>query len=98
MLEYDRIDISEDIDTNKTSDSDEPIICHYCLLLRINFKFQSNVCDGCHKMTKRFISFGGIAFVIMKKHDCRINFWFMTKSEDINRMKNASLNEKSEQL
>ena len=52
MLEYYRIDIWEDIDTNKTSDLDEPIICHYCLLLRINFKFQSNVCDGCHRMTK----------------------------------------------
>ena len=29
MLEYDRIDISEDIDTNKTSASKECNICHY---------------------------------------------------------------------
>ena len=98
MLEYDRIDIPEDINTNKTGNSDEAIICHYCLLLRINFKFQSNVCDGCHKMTKRSMSFSDIAFVIVKRHDCRINFWFMYKSDNIDRMKNASLNEESGQL
>ena len=44
------------------------------------------------------MSFGGIAFVIVKRHYCRINFWLMTKSEDIDRMKNATLYEKSEQL
>ena len=32
MLEYDKIDISEDIDTNKTSSSKECKICHYSLL------------------------------------------------------------------
>ena len=98
MFEYDRIDISEDINTNKTGNSDKAIICNYCLLLRINFKFQSNVYDGWHKMTKRSKSFGDIAFVIVKRHDCRINFWFMSKSDDIDRMKNATLNEEGGQL
>ena len=49
-------------------------------------------------MTKRSKSFGDIAFVIVKRHDCRINFWFMSKSDDIDRMKNASLNEEGGQL
>ena len=30
MLEYDRIDIPEGIDTNKTSTSKECNLCHYC--------------------------------------------------------------------
>ena len=30
MLEYDRINISEGIDTNKTSASNECNICHIC--------------------------------------------------------------------
>ena len=32
MLEYDRIDISEGIDVNKTSASTECDICHYWIL------------------------------------------------------------------
>ena len=34
MLEYDRIGISEGIDTNKTSASKECNICHYWYFLR----------------------------------------------------------------
>ena len=30
MLEYDRIDISEIIDLNKTNESKECMLCHYC--------------------------------------------------------------------
>ena len=37
MLEYDRIDISEGIDTNKTSASKECNICHYWYFLYKNF-------------------------------------------------------------
>ena len=48
MLEYDRIDVSKWIDTNKNSGSQEFIICHYCYYLEISFKFQSEVCNGCH--------------------------------------------------
>ena len=32
MLEYERIDISEGIDVNKTNLSKECDICHYCIL------------------------------------------------------------------
>ena len=39
MLEYDRIDISEGIDTNKTSASKECNICHYWHFLDKNFEF-----------------------------------------------------------
>ena len=34
MLEYDRIDVSEGIDFNKTGGSNEFIICHYWCFLR----------------------------------------------------------------
>ena len=39
MLEYDRIDVSERIDVNKTSGSRDCIICHYWYFLDINFNF-----------------------------------------------------------
>ena len=40
MLEYDRIDISEGIDINKTNASKECDICHYWYFLRKNFNHQ----------------------------------------------------------
>ena len=49
MLEYDRIDISEGIDVNKTSLSKECDICHYCYFKNIGFKYEPNLCNGCKK-------------------------------------------------
>ena len=37
MLGYIRIDVSEDIDANKTDGSREFIVCHYWYFLEINF-------------------------------------------------------------
>ena len=47
MLYYDRIDVSQGIDANKTSVSKECIICHYWYLLDEEFKFQTSVFKGC---------------------------------------------------
>ena len=37
MLEYNRTDVSEDIDTNKTDGSNERIICNYWYFPKIRF-------------------------------------------------------------
>ena len=39
MLEYDRIDISEGIDLNKTNKSKECMLCHYFYFLNKNFSY-----------------------------------------------------------
>ena len=39
MLEYDKIDVREEVDLNKIDGSRERIICHYWYFLNINFKF-----------------------------------------------------------
>ena len=54
MLEYDRIDVSESINTDKTNDLLECIIYHYWYFLKINFIFQPNVFDDCLDMTQKF--------------------------------------------
>ena len=46
MLHYDRIDVSEGIDVNTTSASNESIICHYWYFLDKEFKFQASVRNG----------------------------------------------------
>ena len=43
MLHFDRINLSQRIDLNKTSASKECDIFHYWYFLNDSFKFQSNV-------------------------------------------------------
>ena len=57
MLEYDRIDVSEGIETNKTGSSRGCIICHYWYFFKINCKFQPKVCGSFHDMTKKCLNF-----------------------------------------
>ena len=47
MLQYERIDISEGIDFDKSNKSAECMICHYWYK-DIGFKYQTYVCNGCH--------------------------------------------------
>ena len=48
ILEYDRIDISEEININKTNASEECDICHYWYFLDKNFKYEPYICNDCH--------------------------------------------------
>ena len=40
----------ENSDVNKTRESKECDICHYWYFLDKRFKFQPDVCNGCHMM------------------------------------------------
>ena len=50
MLEYDRIDISEGTDVNKTNLSEKCDICHYWYFKDIGFKYEKYLCNGCHDL------------------------------------------------
>ena len=50
MLEYDRIDILDGIDINKTNASKECDICHYWYFLDKNFNYEPYLCNGCHDL------------------------------------------------
>ena len=47
MLYFNRINVSEGNDVNKTSASKKCDICHYWCYLNYSFTFQSNVCNRC---------------------------------------------------
>ena len=49
MLYYNRVDISEGIDINKTNASKDAL-CHYWHFLNYSFKLQPNVCNKCHDL------------------------------------------------
>ena len=65
MLEYDRIDISEGIGINKTSKSKECKICRYWYFKDIGFKYEPRLCNGCHGLMQKAVSFNNIAIVFI---------------------------------
>ena len=69
MLYYDRIEVSERIDVNKTRASKEYDICHYWYFLNYNFTFQTNVCNRCHDLLMMSISVSDIAILNIKGSD-----------------------------
>ena len=48
MMQYDKIDVSEGINVNKTSASKEWRLCHYWFFKDIGFTIEEHVCNGCH--------------------------------------------------
>ena len=48
MLQYEKIDVSEGIDINKTSASMKCMLCHYWHFKDFGFKFEPHVCNKCH--------------------------------------------------
>ena len=62
MLCFDRIDVSEEVDINKTSAPKECNICHYWHFLNKGFKFQPNVCNSCHDLLMMSLRLSVIVF------------------------------------
>ena len=74
MLKYDRIDISEGIDINKTSASKECDIYHYWQYLDKNFSCEPYLCNGCHDLMQKTMNFNDVAIASIKGNYYRINF------------------------
>ena len=93
MLQYDRINISEAIDIKKANASKEYKICHYWYFKDIGFKYELHLCNGCHSLMQRAVSFN-VSIVYVKDSAYRIHFWYMSKDDAINTMNNSSLIDK----
>ena len=91
MPEYDRIDISEGTDVNKRSLSKECDICHYWYFKNIGFKYEKYLCNGCHNLMQKAMSFYNIAVAYVKGNAYRIHFWYMSKDDTINIMNVSNL-------
>ena len=94
MLEYDKIDISEGIDVNKTSASKECHICHYWYFKDIDFKYEPYLCNGCHDLVQKSMIFNYVAIVYVNGSAYRIHFWYMSKNDAIIIMNNSNLIDK----
>ena len=61
ILYYDRIYVSQGIEINKTSVSNECDNCHYWYFLDKEFRFQADVCKGCHDVLMMSVNLNNIA-------------------------------------
>ena len=81
MLKYDRINISEGIDADKSNKSRECKFCHYWYFLNKNFKYGPYLCDDCYDISQKLTDFKNITIVHIKKTAYRIYFQHMNKNK-----------------
>ena len=50
----------------------------------IGFKYVPYLCNGCHDLMQKVMSFNNIAIVYVKGSAYRIYFWYMSKDDAVN--------------
>ena len=91
MIEYERIDISERIDVDKTNKSKECMLCHYWYFLHKNFSYGPYLCDDCYNFSQKSRDFKNIAIVHILKNAYRIYFSCTSKRKAKKKMINSNL-------
>ena len=95
MLEYNRIDLSEGIDTTQNKlVSRECSLCHFFYFHDKNFSYQKYLCNGCHDMSMKAIIFNNLAIIYCRGNTYCVNFTFMSRNDGYNLMKNANIIDK----
>ena len=79
MLQYEKIDVSEGIDVNKTSVSKKCELCHYWFFKDVGFKFEEHVCNKCHELLKIAHSLRNIAILSAKEATFRCLLWGISR-------------------
>ena len=90
MLQYQKIDVLEGIDVNKTSASEECELCHYWLFKDIGFKFQEHVWNKCHDLLTIGYSLKDIAILNEKGNTYRCILMGISKNEGLKRLNNSA--------
>ena len=81
MLVYEKIDISDGIDVNKSYEPKEFTLCHYWYFLDKSFSYGPYLCNGYYNMTQKCNELKNIAIIRIKKSVYRICFLLMSTRE-----------------
>ena len=95
MLYFDRIDVSEGIDVNKTSASKECDVCHYWYFLDKNFTVHPYLCNRCHDLSMMSMILSDIAILSIKVSDYCCIITGISKIEALKLLQNTDLTDKS---
>ena len=94
MLQCEKIDVSEGIDTNKTRASKECMLCHYWYFKDVGFKFELHVCSKCHDVLMAAYALKNIAILNVKGVNFGCILWSISRDEAVNRLNNSVLEDK----
>ena len=78
-----KIDVSEGIDTNKTSVSKECMLCHYWYFKDVGFKFELHVCNKCRDVLMTANELRNIAIFYVKGVDFRCILLGISRDEAV---------------
>ena len=71
MLQYERINTSEEINFDRSNKSVECVICHYWYFKDTGFKYQPYVCNGCHDFSMAVLKLEDFVILRVKSADYR---------------------------
>ena len=91
MIQYERIEISEGINFNKTIKSVECMICHYWHFKNIGFKYQPYVCNRCHDFSMIVQNLNDFLMLKIKSTDYRCYIAGINEKDAISLLNNSVL-------
>ena len=94
MLEYEKIDVSEGIDINRTNASKECMLCYYWCFKDVGYKFEPHVCNKCHNVLMTPYELKNITKLNVKGVDFRCILWGISRDETVSRLNNSMLDDK----
>ena len=94
ILYYNKINVSDRIDINKSNKSKEYVICHHWYFLDLNYTYEPYVCNGCHDISMMAYKLEHIAILNVTGVNYRCVIWNMTRNDAINRLNITELNNK----
>ena len=71
------------------------MLCRFWYFKDIGFKYEPYLCNGCHDLMQRAMSFNDVAFVYIKGGAHRIHFWYMSKGDAISIKNNSNLGDEN---
>ena len=89
MLRYQRNDISEGIDVNKTNASKDCEVCNYWFFKYIGFKCEEHVCNKCNNLLTIAYSLKDITILNPKGATLRCILMGISKNEGLNILNNS---------
>ena len=89
MLRYQKTDVSEGIDVNKTSTSKECELWHYWFLKNVGFTFEKHVCNKCHNLLTMAHSLKNVAIFSATGNSFRCILMGISKNECLKRLNNS---------
>ena len=91
MKQYERIDVSEGIDINKSNESNQCMLCHYWYFKDIGYEYEQHVCNGCHDLSMMVYDLDDFMILNIKGVYYRCFVFNMSKNDSIKLLKTSAL-------